>query len=277
MAAPHAGTADGRDVIEVRNLSKEYASQDGPVQALANLSFAVADAEFVTIVGHSGCGKSTLLKIIAGLLPPSSGEVKVRGRKVGAPLSDVGMVFQRPVLLKWRTILDNVMLPIEMLHLPRKEGTQRALDLLKLAGLTEFRHHYPAQLSGGMQQRVEIARVLINHPRVMLMDEPFGALDAQTRLKMQELLLDVWARVNTTIIFITHDIDEALFLADRILVMSPRPGRIIDEIRLDFERPRHPDVMTSNHFTRLKRHCLDLLHPQASITPLARLSPLGPL
>jgi NitT/TauT family transport system ATP-binding protein len=149
----HPGT------IEVRSVSKVYPSQDGPVQALSEVSFTVADAEFVTIVGHSGCGKSTLLRIIAGLLLPSSGSVTVRGRGVSGPLSDVGMVFQRPVLLKWRTIFDNVMLPIEMLHLPRQENHERALDLLKLAGLVDFRHHYPAQLSGGMQQRAAICRM----------------------------------------------------------------------------------------------------------------------
>ena len=147
--------------------------------------------------------------------------------------------------------------------------------MLKLVGLEGFEKHYPAQLSGGMKQRVEIARVLINDPRVMLMDEPFGSLDAQTRLMMQQLLLDVWARIKTTIVFITHDIDEALFLADRILVMSPRPGRIIEEIQLDFARPRGADLVTSPQFVQLKRHCLGLLHPGNEGLPLERLSPLG--
>jgi NitT/TauT family transport system ATP-binding protein len=158
---------------------------------------------------------------------------------------------------------------------PRAEREVRARELLKLVGLEGFERHYPGQLSGGMKQRVEIARVLINHPRVMLMDEPFGALDAQTRLMMQQLLLEVWQRIRTTIIFITHDIDEALFLADRIVVMSPRPGRIVDEIRLDFARSRGPELVTSPEFTALKRHCLALLHPEHGGMPLDRLSPLG--
>jgi NitT/TauT family transport system ATP-binding protein len=158
---------------------------------------------------------------------------------------------------------------------PRAEREARARELIKLVGLEGFEQHYPGQLSGGMKQRVEIARVLINHPRVMLMDEPFGALDAQTRLMMQQLLLDVWQRIRTTIVFITHDIDEALFMADRIVVMSPRPGRIVDEIRLDFARPRGPELVTAPEFTALKRHCLALLHPEHGGMPLDRLSPLG--
>ena len=245
--------------------------------AVQDVSLSIAPGEFVCVLGPSGCGKSTLLGALAGHWTPSRGSIHVDGAPVAGPHPDRGLVFQQHTLFPWKKVLDNVAFGLKMQGVGRRERRERARELLGLVGLAGFEDRYPIQLSGGMQQRVEIARVLINHPRVMLMDEPFGALDAQTRLKMQELLLDVWARVNTTIIFITHDIDEALFLADRILVMSPRPGRIIDEIRLDFERPRHPDVMTSNHFTRLKRHCLDLLHPQASITPLARLSPLGPL
>jgi NitT/TauT family transport system ATP-binding protein len=159
MEAPIPREEDGHGAIEVRNLTKTYASQDGPIQALADLSFAVADAEFVTIVGHSGCGKSTLLRIVAGLLAPSSGVVKVRGRTVTAPLSDVGMVFQRPVLLKWRTILDNVMLPIEMLHLPRRESAERARGLLNLAGLIDFRHHYPSTLGRHAAARRHLPRI----------------------------------------------------------------------------------------------------------------------
>jgi NitT/TauT family transport system ATP-binding protein len=245
--------------------------------AVQDVSLSIAPGEFVCVLGPSGCGKSTLLGALAGHWTPSRGSIRVDGAPVAGPHPDRGLVFQQHTLFPWKKVLDNVAFGLKMQGIPRRERRARARELLGLVGLDGFEDRYPIQLSGGMQQRVEIARVLINRPRVMLMDEPFGALDAQTRLKMQELLLDVWTRVNTTIIFITHDIDEALFLADRILVMSPRPGRIIDEIRLDFARPRHPDLMTSNHFTRLKRHCLDLLHPQASITPLARLSPLGPL
>ena len=258
MAAPDrrsegAHDANANDAIEVRNLSKVYASQDGPVQALADLSFAIADAELVTIVGHSGCGKSTLLKIIAGLLPPSSGTVKVRGRTVAAPLSDVGMVFQRPVLLKWRTILDNVMLPIEMLHLPRADGAQRAIDLLKLAGLIDFRHHYPAQLSGGMQQRAAICRALVHDPSLLLMDEPFGALDLMTREEMNFELLRIWSERRKTTVLVTHSISEAVFLADRVIVMTPRPGMVADVMEVKLPRPRLPETKLDPRFAECVR------------------------
>jgi NitT/TauT family transport system ATP-binding protein len=262
--------------IEIDKLGIRLGEGSQAFDAVQDVSLSITPGEFVCVLGPSGCGKSTLLGALAGHWTPSRGSIHVDGAPVAGPHPDRGLVFQQHTLFPWKKVLDNVAFGLKMQGIGRRERRERARELLGLVGLAGFEDRYPIQLSGGMQQRVEIARVLINHPRVMLMDEPFGALDAQTRLKMQELLLDVWARVNTTIIFITHDIDEALFLADRILVMSPRPGRIIDEIRLDFARPRHPDVMTSNHFTRLKRHCLDLLHPQASITPLARLSPLGP-
>ena len=272
----HAQLAQG-GAIEIDNLGIRLGEGAQAFDAVQDVSLSIAPGEFVCVLGPSGCGKSTLLGALAGHWTPSRGSIHVDGAPVAGPHPDRGLVFQQHTLFPWKKVLDNVAFGLKMQGVGRHERRERARELLGLVGLAGFEDRYPIQLSGGMQQRVEIARVLINHPRVMLMDEPFGALDAQTRLKMQELLLDVWARVNTTIIFITHDIDEALFLADRILVMSPRPGRVIDEIRLEFARPRHPDLMTSNRFTRLKRHCLDLLHPQANITPLARLSALGPL
>ncbi|NIA54468.1 ABC transporter ATP-binding protein [Massilia sp. TW-1] len=271
----HARLTQG-GAIDIDNLRIRLGEGAQAFDAVQDVSLSIAPGEFVCVLGPSGCGKSTLLGALAGHWTPSRGSIHVDGVPVAGPHPDRGLVFQQHTLFPWKKVLDNVAFGLKMQGVPRRERRERARALLGLVGLAGFEDRYPVQLSGGMQQRVEIARVLINHPRVMLMDEPFGALDAQTRLKMQELLLDVWTRVNTTIVFITHDIDEALFLADRILVMSPRPGRVIDEIRLDFARPRHPDLMTSSHFTRLKRHCLDLLHPQASITPLARLSPLGP-
>lgn len=244
-------------------------------EALHDVSLSIAPGEFVCVLGPSGCGKSTLLGALAGHLPASQGSVRVDNAPVDGPHPERGLVFQQHTLFPWKKVLDNVAFGLKMKGVARSERHQKARNLLKLVGLDGFEHSYPAHLSGGMQQRVEIARVLINHPRVMLMDEPFGALDAQTRLKMQELLLEVWASIKTTILFITHDIDEALFLADRILVMSPRPGRIIEEIKLDFMRPRGPELVTSLPFTELKRHCLALLHPEARVRPLERLSPLG--
>jgi len=261
--------------VDIDHLHIELGERQRRFEALHDVSISIAPGEFVCVLGPSGCGKSTLLGALAGHLEASAGSVRVDGAVVAGPHPDRGLVFQHHTLFPWKRVLDNVAFGLKMKGVARGERHQRARDLLKLVGLEDFEHSYPAHLSGGMQQRVEIARVLINHPRVMLMDEPFGALDAQTRLKMQELLLEVWARIETTILFITHDIDEALFLADRILVMSPRPGRIIEEIRLDFPRPRGPELVTSPRFTELKRHCLALLHPETKVVPLQRLSPLG--
>ncbi|MGZ5884852.1 MAG: ABC transporter ATP-binding protein [Burkholderiaceae bacterium] len=244
-------------------------------EAVKDISLSVEPGEFICLLGPSGCGKSTLLGALAGHLAPSRGTIRVDNQPVSGPHPERGLVFQHHTLFPWTRVLQNVAFGLKMKGVARQERHDRARELLKLVGLDGFEHHYPAQLSGGMKQRVEIARVLINDPRVMLMDEPFGALDAQTRLMMQQLLLKVWARIKTTIVFITHDIDEALFLADRILVMSPRPGRIIEEIRLDFPRPRDANLVTSPEFTQLKRHCLALLHPESNSRPLERLSPLG--
>ncbi|MFS2006836.1 ABC transporter ATP-binding protein [Duganella sp. CT11-25] len=264
----------GRIAIDQLSLRVGHGAQ--AFEAVQEISLTVAPGEFVCLLGPSGCGKSTLLGALAGHLRPSKGAITVDGVAVDGPHAERGLVFQHHTLFPWRRVIDNVAFGLKMQGVPRAERHRRALELLAMVGLEEFAQHYPAQLSGGMKQRVEIARVLINHPRVMLMDEPFGALDAQTRLMMQQLLLQLWARIRTTIVFITHDIDEALFLADRILVMSPRPGRIIEEIAVDFARPRDSTLVTSEHFTRLKRRCLQLLHPaNAAGLPLERLSPLG--
>ncbi len=260
--------------IDIEALSLELGGGSDRFEVLSDLTLRVEPGEFVCILGPSGCGKSTLLGALAGHLPHSGGSLTVDGEAVLGPSPERGMVFQHHTLLPWRKVLDNVAFGLKMRGVPRDEREQRAHEILQLVGLGDFTRHWPSQLSGGMQQRVEIARVLVNRPRLLLMDEPFGALDAQTRLHMQELLLDIWGRIRTTVVFITHDIDEALFLADRVLVMSPRPGRILEELIIDFERPRSTDVVTSTQFSHLKRHCLELLrHDDSRVLP--RLSPLG--
>ncbi len=200
--------------IDIDGLHIQLGEANRRFEALQDVSIHMAPGELVCVLGPSGCGKSTLLGALAGHLAPSSGSVRVDGVAVAGPHPDRGLVFQHHTLFPWQRVLDNVAFGLKMKGIARRERHRQAHEMLQLVGLQDFAHSYPAHLSGGMQQRVEIARVLINHPRVMLMDEPFGALDAQTRLKMQELLLAVWARINTTILFITHDIDEALFLAD---------------------------------------------------------------
>ena len=265
--------------IEIDRLHIQLGQGVERFEALQDVSFTVEPGEFVCILGPSGCGKSTLLGALAGHLSASHGRIAVDGKPVSAPHSDRGLVFQQHTLFPWKRVLDNVAFGLKMKGVPRDQRREEARKLLDLVGLAGFENRYPSQLSGGMQQRVEIARVLINHPRVLLMDEPFGALDAQTRLMMQEFLLEIWARIRTTVVFITHDIDEALFLAERILVMGPRPGRIIEELKLDFARPRRADLVTSPRFMRLKRHCLNLLRHQQDGDPpieLERLTPLGP-
>jgi len=250
--------------IEIAGLHIRLGEGKSALDAVHGLSLAASPGEFLCVLGPSGCGKSTLLGALAGHLQPSAGSVRMDGAAVRGPSPERGLVFQQHTLFPWKTVLENVAFGLKVRGVPRAERAARAQQLLRLVGLDGHAASYPAQLSGGMQQRVEIARVLINDPRVLLMDEPFAALDAQTRLKMQQLLLEVWARIRTTVVFITHDIDEALFLADRILVMSERPGRIVEEIRLDFPRPRRADLVTTLDFVRLKRRCLELLHPQAA-------------
>lgn len=214
------------EAISVQHLSKLYTTRDGGVAALERISFAVDEGEFVAVVGPSGCGKSTLLKILAGLLSPSGGSASLRGSVIQGPRRDIGVVFQAPVLFPWRTVLDNVLLPIDVQGLGRERFMPAAMDLLALVGLREFERRYPWELSGGMQQRVAITRALIHDPAMLLMDEPFASLDALTRRKMQEELLTIWEATKKTILFVTHSIQEAVLLGDRILILSAGPGRV---------------------------------------------------
>jgi NitT/TauT family transport system ATP-binding protein len=241
------------DAIRVEALSKHYASRAGAVTALADISFSVAEGEFVAIVGPSGCGKSTLLKILAGLLSTSAGEARLRGTPIAGPRRDIGVVFQSPVLFPWRTVLDNVLLPVDVQHLGRERYEKVALDLLGLVGLQGFEGRYPWELSGGMQQRVAITRALVHDPAMLLMDEPFGALDAMTREHMNLELQRIWLDKRKTVLFITHSIPEAVFLGDRVLVMTPRPGRILDDVAVDLPRPRPLEVMNTPEFGRYAR------------------------
>ncbi|MFW9266650.1 ABC transporter ATP-binding protein [Pseudomonas sp. D2-30] len=265
-------TPEGR--IDIRQLSIVLGQGAQAFEAVQGLDCQIEAGQFVCILGPSGCGKSTLLGALAGHLQPSTGTLNVDAVPVAGPSPQRGMVFQQHTLFPWRSVRDNVAFGLKMRGLGKVERQRAADEMLASVGLEGFAGHWPDQLSGGMQQRVEIARVLVNRPRLLLMDEPFGALDALTRLNMQELLLDIWTRIRTTVVFVTHDIDEALFLADRLLVMSPRPGRIIEDLRLDFPRPRTTELVTSPEFSRLKRHCLELLRHEDG-QQLPRLNPLG--
>jgi NitT/TauT family transport system ATP-binding protein len=236
------------NVIVVRRLNKSYASGAQAVVALRDIDFSVAEGEFVAVVGPSGCGKTTLLKILAGLMQPSAGAALLRGTPIVRPRRDIGVVFQSPVLFPWRTVLDNVLLPADVQRLGRENHLGLATDLLALVGLAGFERRYPWELSGGMQQRVALVRALIHDPALLLMDEPFGALDAMTREQMNLELQRIWLERRKTCVFITHSIPEAVFLADRVLVMTPRPGRIAEEVAVDLSRPRSPDVMSSRQF-----------------------------
>jgi len=236
-------------LIEIAGLTKSYATRDGAtVAALAPLNLSIRQGEFLTIVGPSGCGKSTLLKILAGTLQRSGGSVRLGGKSLEGPTRDVGMVFQNPVLLPWRTVEQNALLPIEIQRLDTEGFKARAAELFRLVGLEGFGQRYPKELSGGMQQRVGIVRALIHDPAVLLMDEPFGALDAMTREHMNLELLRIWQRAGKTVILVTHSIPEAIFLADRVAVMSARPGRVEEVITLDLPRPRDLDLINSPEF-----------------------------
>jgi len=241
-------------VIVLDRVGMTYRAESGPVEALRDVGFSVGRGELVALVGPSGCGKSTLLRVVAGLRRPTCGSVEVDGRAVTGPIPSVGMVFQAPVLLKWRTVRDNVLLPAELAGLERARYRERAEHLLRLVGLDGFADRLPRELSGGMQQRAAICRALLLDPPLLLMDEPFGALDAMTRDEMNLELLRVWgepAAARKTVVFVTHSIPEAVFLADRVVVMSPRPGRVARVVDVPLPRPRTPATRAAPQFGAL--------------------------
>ena len=247
--------------LKVDNVSLRYQSPKGETfTALDRVSFEVPDQQFAVIVGPSGCGKSSLLYLTAGLAEPSEGDIYVGGQKVNGPGADRGMVFQGYTLFPWLTVRQNIEFGLKRRKLPSNEIRTIVEFYLNEVGLAKFAEHYPKQLSGGMMQRVAIARALANDPQILLMDEPFGALDSQTRLQMQQLLLQVWGNSKKTVVFVTHDIDEAILLADRIYVMGARPGHIKEILDVPIERPRNLDVVMEPEFIRMKRHILGLLH-----------------
>jgi NitT/TauT family transport system ATP-binding protein len=240
--------ADGAPKVVVRDLTVVYARAGLTVTAIEDLSLNVADGEFLAIVGQSGCGKSTLLKAIDGLVPAASGWIEIDGARVTRPSPRKAMVFQDGRLLPWRTVLGNVSLPLEGRRVSRGEARARAMREIDRVGLTRFSRAWPNQLSGGMQQRVNLARALVTNPQVLLLDEPFAALDAHTREYMQQELLNIWERERTTAIFVTHQIDEAIFLADRVIVLSTSPGRLKREFVIDIPRPRRLEVKRTGPF-----------------------------
>ncbi|NLM29676.1 MAG: ABC transporter ATP-binding protein [Methanomicrobiales archaeon] len=244
--------------VSIRGLGKAFPKDDGTTtQALVDVNLDIQDQEFVCMVGPSGCGKTTLLRIIAGLETPTTGEVTVDGSAVIGPDPKRGMVFQEYSLFPWRRVIDNVAFGLEMKGVGKEERQKTADHYIDMVGLSQFRNAYPFELSGGMRQRVAIARALANDPDVLLMDEPFGALDAQTRNRMQKELLSLWAETKQTIVFVTHSVDEAVYLADRIVVLSQRPGTVQEVIPVHWSRPRD---RTSAEFAEVRRRVLNMIN-----------------
>jgi len=254
------------DILTIRGVTKRFAVGDGEVEALAPVDLSIPKGEFVCMIGASGCGKSTLLRIIAGFEEPTTGSVAMYGKAITGPGSDRGMVFQDYALFPWMTVRENISFGLRQRHLPREEIVGTADEFIRMVGLERFADRYPNQLSGGMKQRVAIARVLANNASILLMDEPFGALDALTREQLQNELLQIWKRTGVTTIFVTHSVEEAVLLADRVLVMSAGPGRIDSDFRIDLPRPR--DV-SSPEFNALRR---DIARRLTSHLTLARAS-----
>jgi ABC-type nitrate/sulfonate/bicarbonate transport system ATPase subunit len=252
-------------ILTIRGVERRFDA----TLALQATDLDVAQNDFVTILGPSGCGKSTLLRIVAGLDVPTAGEVRLDEKRIAGPGADRGMVFQSYTLFPWLDVIDNVCFGLRERGLPRAEQLDTARGYLEKVGLKGFEHHYPKQLSGGMQQRTAIARALANKPRMLLMDEPFGALDHQTRELMQELLLGIWEAERTTVLFVTHDIDEAVFMGSRVTVMSARPGRIKLDRRVDLPHPRHYSVKTSREFTALKAELTEQVRVEVRAAAMA--------
>jgi NitT/TauT family transport system ATP-binding protein len=258
-------------MIQIEGVSKEFAKGERRILAIEDISLRVAEREFVAILGPSGCGKSTLLNMVAGFDRPTRGTVRVNGEEIVEPSPRRGVVFQEPALFPWFSVLENVLFGPKTQRRPAAEYRRHAAQILEQVGLRGFETNYPAELSGGMRQRVGIARVLIMQPQVLLMDEPFGSLDAQTRMVMQELLLQVWERHHQTVLFITHDIEEALLLADRVCVMTARPGRTKKSIDVSIPRPRAIEVTTSPEFNALRREVLALIREESAGAPTYQL------
>lgn len=250
--------------LQVRDLTKIYSGSNGDVTAVSDVNLDVADSEFVMIVGPSGCGKSTLINMIGGLETPSSGQILLDGKQVSGPGVDRGMVFQGYSLFPWLTVQKNIEFGLKMKKVPAKERAERARQYIDMVGLNGFENALPKQLSGGMKQRVAIARTLANEPEVLLMDEPFGALDAQTRMVMQELLSGISLKTGTTILFITHDIDEAVLLGQRVYVMSRRPGTIKETLKVDLPEKRSHDCLVMPEFLETKKLIMDMLWQESN-------------
>jgi ABC-type nitrate/sulfonate/bicarbonate transport system ATPase subunit len=253
----------GLSELAVSNVSRVFAGSAKSQQtiALQDASFTARPGEFLSIIGPSGCGKSTLFNIIAGLDTPTSGSVAINGSPIVGQQGHVGYLLQKDLLLPWRSVLNNVVIGMEIAGVPKTKAREIAMPLLEAYGLGDFVNHRPDQLSGGMRQRAALLRTILFNRDVILLDEPFGKLDAQTRATMQEWLLDLWDDFQKTVVFVTHDIDEAIYLSDRVIVMSPRPGRIIADLPVDIERPRKPGIVTSTEFITMKASILALLHP----------------
>ncbi len=255
-------------ILEVKQLGKVYKTAKGEVAALKDVNFKTHRREFVCVIGPSGCGKSSLIRILAGLEPYTSGEVLLDGKPVTGPGRDRGMVFQGYTLFPWLSVRKNVTFGLEMNNITGEEASNEADLWLELVGLEKFANAYPHELSGGMKQRVAIARALVNQPRILLMDEPFGALDAQSRAKMQAHLLEIWRNIDITILFITHDLDEAIYLADRILVLKANPGGVQELIEVPVPRPRSPGQFTSPEFLATKARLEALIHPPEPVVEI---------
>lgn len=249
--------------LHIHNVSKIYRSDGQEVLAIDEIDLKIRNKEFATILGPSGCGKSTLLRIVAGLIKPTRGIVRLDGNVISRPGQDRGMVFQSYTLFPWLTVKENIQFGLEISGMPKAEQEQIAQEFVEKVGLRGFEKSYPKGLSGGMKQRVAIARALANNPAILLLDEPFGALDAQTRALMQELLTQIWEELHKTILFVTHDVEEAIFLSDRVFIMTARPGKIKAEIDIPLERPRSYEIKATESFLNLKRQALALIREEA--------------
>ena len=254
---------EGTTKLHIHNVSKTYRSDGQEVLAIDEIDLKIKNKEFATILGPSGCGKSTLLRIVAGLIQPTRGIVRLDGNVITRPGQDRGMVFQSYTLFPWLTVRENIQFGLEISGIPKAQQEQIAQEFIEKVGLKGFEKTYPKGLSGGMKQRVAIARALANNPAILLLDEPFGALDAQTRALMQELLTQVWEELHQTILFVTHDVEEAIFLSDRVFVMTARPGKIKAEIDIPLGRPRSYEIKATEAFLNLKKQALVLIREEA--------------